>query len=121
MALEQAREAAELAVPVFLAALRHHGTAFFGSEDLLRPIGRRTEHADGVIVGEHDILDRLIRHTADLLHHLVGEARGGLGIDDHHAVVADDDAGVRIALRGEGPDVAADLAEGDLLFRHVAG
>ena len=46
--------------------------------------------------------------------------RRGLRVDHHDAVVADHDAGVRIALGGEGVDVAADLGERDRLGGHVA-
>ena len=60
-------------------------------------------------MGQHDMGDRLVRHLADLLDYLVRQPGRGLGLDDHHAVVADDDAGVRVALRREGPEILADL------------
>ena len=120
VALEEAREAAEFGVPVLLPALVDHGVAFFRGDDLARLEGRSTEHAHGVIVREHDILDRLIRDLADVLDDFAGEARGCLRVDDHDGVVADDDAGVRVALRGEGIEIAPDLGERDLLLGHVA-
>ena len=49
-----------------------------------------------------------------------GEPRSCLGVHDHHAVIADDDAGVWIALSGEGPETSANLSEGDLLFGEIA-
>ena len=50
--------------------------------------------------------DRLVGHLAHLFDHLVGKPRRGLRLDDHHAVVADDDAGIGVALGGEGPETS---------------
>ena len=36
--------------------------------------------------------DRFVGDASDALNHLVGEARGGLRLDDHHSVIADDRA-----------------------------
>jgi gamma-glutamyltranspeptidase/glutathione hydrolase len=58
---------------------------------------------------------------AHFLDHFVGQTRRGLRLDDHDALVAYDDAGVRIAFRREGVKIAADLGKGDLLVAHVAG
>ena len=49
-------------------------------------------------------------------------ARRGVawGVYNHHAVVADDYAGVRVSLCGEGPKALADFRERDFLLAHVA-
>ena len=73
-----------------------------------------------MIVREHDIFDRLVGDAADILDNLAGEPWGGLRIDDHHGVVADNHAGVRIALGRKRPEVLTDFGEGNLLFRKVA-
>ena len=120
MPFEQAREARELAVPVLLPALVDHGMAGFRGDDLRRVIGRGAQHAHRMIVREHNMLDRLVGDGADLLDHHVGKPRRRLRVDDHDAVVADNDAGIGVALGGKGPEIAPDLGEADRLFRHVA-
>ena len=120
VALEQAREAHELGLAVLGAALGDHRAGLVAHDDRRCLIGGRAQHAHGVVVGQHQMADRLVGDFAHLLDHLAGQARGGLRLDDHDAVVADDDAGVRIALGGEGPQALADLGEGDLLLGHVA-
>ena len=64
--------------------------------------------------------DWLVGQLAHLLDDLGSKARGGLCFNHHHAFIANDDAGVRITLGGEGPQIAADFVEGDFLFSHVA-
>ena len=51
----------------------------------------------------------------DVLRH----DRRGLRVDDHHRVVADDDAGVRIAFGRVGVRVVGQLVEADLLLVEV--
>ena len=118
---EQAREAAVLGIPVLLAALGDHGTAGVRGQDLLRLVGRGAEHAHGMIVRQHDVLDGLVGDLRTRSMTQAGHQRRRLGVDDDDAVVADDDAAVGVALGGEGVEVAADLGEGDLLLGHVAG
>ena len=113
---EQAREAAVLGIPVLLAALGDHGAAGVGGDDLLRLVGRGAEHAHGVIVRQHHVLDGLVGDLGDPLDDLPGHGRRRLRVDDDDAVVADDHAAVGVALGGEGVEVAADLGEGDLLL-----
>ena len=120
MALEQAGEALELAVPVLLAALDHHGAGLVRHDDLRVAEGAGAEHADRVVVGQDHMADRLVGDLADLGDDHLGQARGGLGLDDHDAVVADDDARIRVALGGEGPEILADLGEADFLFAKIA-
>ena len=52
---------------------------------------------------QHHMADRLVGHAADFFDHLIGHTRRRLGVDDHDAVIADDDPGIGIALGGEGP------------------
>ena len=49
----------------------------------------------------------------------MGHGRGWLRIDDHDTVVADDDAGTRIALGGVGIEPRTELVERDLLLGGV--
>ena len=120
VAFKQAGEAFKFAVPIFLAALGDHGAGFLGHDDLLRAKGRCPQHAHGVVVGQHHMADRFVGDRADAFDDLIRQTRGRLRFDDHHAVVADDDARVRIALGGEGVKSLAHLGEGDFLFGHVA-
>ena len=68
----------------------------------------------GVVVGDDGVLVIDAQATPLMAREVIRR------IDDQHAVVADDDAGVRVALGGEGVEVAADLGEGDRLLGHVA-
>ena len=120
MAFEQTRETVELAVPVFLTPLCDHRAGLFGHDDLLRAKCRRPQHAYGVVVGQHHMADRFVGDRADAFNDLIRQTRCGLRFDDHHAVVADDDARVRIALGGKGVETLAHLGKGDFLFGHVA-
>ena len=118
---EQAREAAIFGIPVLLAALGDHGAAVLRADHLLRLVGRGAEHAHGVIVREHHVLDGLVGDLPHAVDDELGHHRRRLRVDDDDAVVADDHAAVGIALGREGVEVAADLGEGDLLLGHVAG
>ena len=119
MPLEQAREALEFAVPVLLPPFHHHAARGVRHDDLLRTKGAGAQHSHRVVVGQRHVGDRLVGDRADAFDHLVGQARGRLRLDDHHAVVTDDDAGVRIALGGEGIEPFADLGEADFFLGHV--
>jgi hypothetical protein len=70
MPFEKAREAGELAVPILLPALGDHGTRGVGHDDLPRAIGRCAEDADGVVVGEDKVADRLVGDGAHAVDHL---------------------------------------------------
>jgi hypothetical protein len=121
MALEQARETAEFAVPILLAAFDHHGARLVAHDHCRGLVGGGAEHAHRVVVGQHQMADWLVGDGTDALDDLLGQPRRRLRLDDHDRLIANDDTGVRIALGGEGMDVAADLGKGDCLFRHVAG
>ena len=82
-------------------------------------VGAGAEHAHRVVVAHHDVLDRLVGDLADAPDHVLGHHRRGLRVDHHHRVVADDDAGVRVALGGVGVGVVGEPGEGDLLVGEI--
>jgi len=49
----------------------------------------------GVVVADDDAADRLLRHAADGLHHCLAQGWGAKGVEDDHAFLGDDEAGVR--------------------------
>ena len=78
-------------------------------------VGRSAQHAHGVVVAERDVFDGLVRHLADAADHVLRHDGRGLGVDHHDRIIANDDAGVRVAFGGIGPGVLGQLLEGDLL------
>ncbi len=116
---EQAREAADLAGLVLLAALHDQVVGVLAGEDVLGAVGAGAQHAHRVVVRQDHVLDGLVGHLADAADHVGRHGRRGLGVGHQHAVVADDDAGVGVALGRVGPGVLRDLAEGDLLFFEI--
>ena len=110
---------ADLARLVGLAALDDQVVGVAAGDDVLGLVARCTQHAHRVVVAEHDVLDRLVGHGADVADHVLRHHRRGLGVDHHHRIVADDDAGVGVALGGVGVGVGRQLAEGDLLVGEV--
>ena len=71
-------------------------------------------------MAQQHVLDRLVGDFADAADHIGGHGRRGLGVGHQHAVVADDDAGVWIALGGVGVGVLGQLDEADLLLLQVS-
>ena len=120
-AAEQPREAADLAVHVLLAALDDELLRDVGGDDLGPFIGRGAEHAHRVVVREHDMLHRLVRHAADARDHVPRHVGRRLRIDDEYGIVADHHAGIRVALRGVAVESGAELVEGDLLLGEILG
>ncbi len=116
---EQPRKAADLAGLVLLAALDDQVARVLAGDDMLGAVGRGAEHAHRVVVGQHDVADRLVGDFADAADHVGGHRRRGLGVSHQHRVVADHDAGVGVALGGVGPGVFGDLLEADLLLGEV--
>ena len=82
-------------------------------------VGAGAQHPHRVVVGEHHVLDRLVGDGADAADHIGRHRRRGLGVGHQHRVVADDDAGVGVALGGVGPGMFGQLGEGDLLLFQV--
>jgi hypothetical protein len=70
-------------------------------------------------MAQHYVLDRLVGDLADAPDHVLRHRRRGLGVDDHHRIVADDDAGVRVALGRVRIGVLGQLGEADGLFFQV--
>ena len=116
---EQAREALDLALHVGRAALDDQVARVLAGDDLARAVRARAEHAHRVVVAHDDVLDRLVGDFADVADDVLRHHRRRLGVDHHHRVVADDDAGVRIALGGVRVGVVGELGEGDLLVGEV--
>ncbi len=71
-------------------------------------------------MGQHQMRDRLVGDLAHFLDDLIRQTRGGLCLHNHDAVIADDHAGVGVPFGGKGPQIAAHLIKGDLLFGQVA-
>ena len=66
-----------------------------------------------------DVFDRLVGDLADAANYILRHYRCGLRVDHHHAVVADDYPGVRVAFGGVGVGVLAQFVEADLFFLQV--
>ncbi|MNT69480.1 hypothetical protein D3C72_2078050 [compost metagenome] len=66
-------------------------------------------------------MDGLVRHLADAADHVLRHHRRGLGVDHHHRVVANDDAGVGVALGRVGIGVVGELVEAHFLHFEVGG
>ena len=69
---------------------------------------------------QYKVADRLVCHAAYFFDDFFSQPRCRLRLDDHHAFVADDHAGVWIAFGCEGPEVFAHFVKRDFLFGHVA-
>ena len=117
--LEQAREALNLGLVVLCAALDDHLARRLAADDVLRLVGGGAQHAHGMIVRQHDVLDRLVGDAADALDHALRHLGRRLGVDHHDRVVAHHDTGVGIPFRREGIGMFGKTAECDPLFRHV--
>ena len=118
---KQAREAADLGIHVGLAALGDQAAGAGRRQDFGTGIRGRTKHAHGVIMREQDIFDRLVGDLFHAVDDLPRHHRRGLRIDHHHAVVADNDPGIGIALGGEGVEVRPNRVEGDGLVGQIGG
>src|SRR5690606_10315775 len=89
-------------------------------QDLLGIVGGGAQHAHGMVVGQQDVANGLVADFADASDHVLGHYRGGLRVYHHDGFVADDDAGVGIALGGVGVGVVGQFFEGDdLVFQVV--
>jgi hypothetical protein len=117
--LEQARKALDLGLVVLRPALDDQLARRLAADDVLRLVGRGAQHAHGVIVRQHHVLDRLVGDTADAFDHGLRHLGRRLGVDHHDRVVAHHDAGIGIALGREGVGMFGQTAERDPLFRHV--
>ena len=117
--LEKAREAFDLAFHVLRAALDDEVVSVAAGDDVLRSVARSAEDADGVVVREHDVADRLVGHLANAPDDVLRHHGRGLGVDHQDRVVADDDAGIGVALGRVGVCMLGELVEADLLLFEV--
>ena len=120
MPLKQAWKALELALPILLPALGHHGAGHLGHDDLRRIISRSAEHPHRVVMGKNQMADRLVGDLADIRDHLARKARGGLGLDHHHALVANDHPGIWVALGGKGIKPVANFGEAGFFLIQIS-
>ncbi len=118
---KQPREAADLGIHIRLAALGDQSARRRRGQYFRAGIGGSAEHPHGVIVREQQIFDRLVGDLGDPLDDLPCHHRRGLGVDHHHAVVADNDPGIGIAFGGEGIKVGPDGVEGNRLVGQIGG
>jgi hypothetical protein len=117
--IEKARKALQLRLVVLRAALDDHLARGFAANDVLRLEARGAQHAHGMVMRQHHVLDRLVGDGADVLDDLVRHLGRRLRIDHQHCVVADHDPGIGIALGSEGVSMLRQAAEGDLLLRQI--
>ena len=119
--LEQPRHPAVLALPVLLAALGDEVLGLLGADDDLGVEGARAEHADGVVVAEHQVADRLVGVLAQLGQPPAGGHRGGHGLEADEEVLALDRTEVGVALGGQRIDAVGEDLEGLLLDAQIGG
>src|SRR4051812_42026704 len=81
--LEEPRHAAELALPVLLTALGDEVLGLLGADDDLGVEGAGAEHADCVVVAEHQVADRLVGVLAQLREPSPRGDRGGQRLEAH--------------------------------------
>ncbi len=115
---EETRETFDFRLHVRFATLDDHLVRAAARDHLLRAffeIRRCAEHAHGVVVRQHDVFDRFVGNAADLCDEVLRHGRRGGGVDDQHAVVADDHARVRIAFSGVRVGVLGQLGPRDFL------
>jgi hypothetical protein len=86
---------------------------------VLGPIGAGPQHAYSVVVRQDDVLNRLVGDLANAADDILGHDRRSLCVDHHDAVVADDHAGVGIALCGVCVRAFTELDKADSLFGHI--
>jgi hypothetical protein len=119
--LGQPRHARELAGPVLLAALGHEGPRVLVRHDHVGVERARAQHADGVVVTEHEVAHRLVGVLAQAGQPLRGSDGGGQRLEADEEVLALDRADVGVTLGGEGVDPVGEHLEGLFLRGQVTG
>ena len=112
--VEQARKALVLGLHVLRAALDNHFVSALAGNDFLHAsvfVARSAQHAHRVVVRQHHVFDGLVSHFTNFGDQALRHHRRGQCIANQHRVVANDDAGVRVALGGVGPAVVRQLNE----------
>ena len=118
-ARKQPREALDFAFHVLFAALDDEVVGVAAGDDVLGLVPGGAQNAHRVVVRQRHVADRLVGDFADAPDDVLRHDRRGLRVDHHHRVVADDDAGVRVAFRRVGVRVIRQLVERDLLFDEI--
>jgi hypothetical protein len=114
-ALEEPRHAALLGCPVGQATLLDERRRLLVGDDPPRPEGAGTQGAHGVVVGQHQVAEGQVGERPHHVDPLARHDRRGPRLDGQHALVANDAADVRVALRGEGIDPLGKALEGRFL------
>ena len=112
--MEQARKATNLARLVLFATLHDQVVGVLAGNNVFCAVGRRTQHAHGMVVAQHHIFDGLVGDLTNTADHVLRHHRRGLGVNHHHRVIADHDARVGVALGGVGPSMLGQLLERDV-------
>jgi hypothetical protein len=99
---------AELALPVLFPSLVDEAPRRLVGDDLLCFKGAGPEHADGVVVGQHDVAHRLVGVLAQLGQPLAGRGRRCPDVEADEEVLALDGADVRVPFCGQGIDAFAE-------------
>src|ERR671923_925210 len=119
--LEQARKAAVLRFPVLRPALLDPAARIGVRDDVPRLVCRRAQHAHGVVMREHEVLDRLVSQLPQCLEPLARGSRRRPSVDTQDGLGPDDRADVRVALGREGVDAVGELLERRALLGGVGG
>ena len=119
MPLKQARKAAKFAGPILGPAFFNHGGGGIRHDDLARSVSTGPQHPHRMVMGQHQMADRLVGHLPHAINHLARKARRGLRLDDHHALIANDDPRVRVPLGGKGVNLIADFGECGLFLGQI--
>jgi hypothetical protein len=113
--LEQPGHAAVLGVPVLSAALVDQGLRLLVGDDLGGAERARTEHADRVVVAQHQVADGFVGAFTQAVQPPAGRHGRGPSLEADEEVLPLDGAHVRVTLGGEGVDPVRQLDEGLLL------
>src|SRR6185312_4758021 len=82
-------------------------------------IAGRAEHAHGMVMRQHDVFHRLVGDATDARKDVLRHHGRRLRVGNQHCVVADDDAGIRIAFGGVGVCVIGQAVEAHRLLREI--
>jgi hypothetical protein len=116
---EEPREPARLRLEVGLATLEDPAARPLVRDDPVRLERRGAEHADGVVVREHEVADGLVCEPTQLVEPLARMRRRRACVDGEHGLFADHRPDVGVALRGERHDAGREFLERRALLLDV--